>query len=625
MPATPVWDFGWFETRVGGTLLSLNQFNKFGTILPNLMRRFLNRWRNDRSVSFRLQLIGASGAALSILVAIGVLSYRRTLQEDEDQKWVAHTHLVLENLDAILSDLLNGETGMRGYVITRDESYLQPYISAVQRLQHDIGEVRALTVDNTAQQRSLNHLEPLLEARVAQLAQSIAARRGQGLAVAVSAVKTGGGVQTMDQIRGLITEMQGEEGRLLGRRLQLASASSRRAKIMIVAGNVVAFMFLLAAALIVHQEMSRRQKAEENLRQSEERFRMLVSGVKDYAIIMLDPQGIIVSWNVGAERIKGYRSEEILGSHFSRFYPPRDLEDGKPQRELIEAVEQGRIEDEGWRIRKDGSRFWADVVITALYDEKRRLRGFGKVTRDMTERRQAEDEIKSRNAQLEAANDELKAFSYSVSHDLRAPLRGIDGFSLALFEDYNDQLDSQGRSYIQRIRAGVGKMGQLIDGMLDLARISRAEMIQDTVDLSGLAREIAADLTASHPERSVAFTIPTTLPVKGDKLLLRVVLENLLRNAWKFTSERDRASIEIGVQTNGDQTIHFIRDNGAGFDMQYAGKLFGVFQRLHRETEFPGTGIGLATVQRIIHRHGGRIWAEAARGLGATFYFVLQD
>ena len=365
--------------------------------------------------------------------------------------------------------------------------------------------------------------------------------------------------------------------------------------------------------------------AEEDLRQSEERFRMLVSGVKDYAIIMLDPQGIIVSWNAGAERIKGYRSEEILGSHFSRFYPPRDVENGKPERELIEAVEQGRIEDEGWRIRKDGSRFWADVVITALYDGKNRLRGFGKVTRDMTERRQAEEEIKNRNAQLESANNELKAFSYSVSHDLRAPLRGIDGFSLALFEDYNDQLDSQGRSYIQRIRAAVGRMGQLIDGMLDLARISRAEMIQDTVDLSGLAREIAADLTASHPERSVVFTIPAALPVKGDRLLLRVVLENLLRNAWKFTSERERAIIEIGIQTNGDQTIHFVRDNGAGFDMQYAGKLFGVFQRLHRETEFPGTGIGLATVQRIIHRHGGRIWAEAARGHGATFYFVLQD
>jgi PAS domain S-box-containing protein len=606
-------------------LLSLNQFNKFGTTVPGLMQSFIRRSRKHNSISFGLQVIVASGAALSILVAIGVLSYRRTLQEDEDQEWVTHTHLVLEKLHAILSDLVNEETGMRGYVITGDESYLQPYISSAQRLQHDIGEVRTLTFDNAAQQRSLSHVEPLLTARVAQLEQGIAARRGQGLAAAVSAIKTGGGLQTMDQIRDLINEMQREEGRLLGQRLQLASMSSRRAKVLIIAGNVVALMFLLAAALVVHREMSGRQKTEEYLRQSEERFRMLVSGVKDYAIVMLDPKGTIVSWNDGAERIKGYPSEEILGSHFSRFYPTIDMEDGKPERLLMEAVEQGRIEDEGWRIRKDGSRFWADVVITALYDEKKRLRGFAKVTRDMTERRQAEEEIKYRNAQLQNANDELKAFSYSVSHDLRAPLRAIDGFSQALFEDYNDELDLQGRSYIQRIRAGVGKMGQLIDGMLDLARISRAEMIQDTVDLSSLAREIAADLTASHPERRVSFTIPAALPVKGDRLLLRVVLENLLRNAWKFTSERDRASIEIGVQTDGDQTIHFIRDDGAGFDMQYAGKLFGVFQRLHRETEFPGTGIGLATVQRIIHRHGGRIWAEASRGHGATFYFALEE
>lgn len=576
-------------------------------------------------MSFRLRVIAVSGTALSILVTVGILSYRRTLQEDEDQKWVAHTHLVLQELDAILADLINEETGQRGYIITGDDSYLQAYSFSLQRLQRDIGEVRGLTVDNAAQQRSLSHLDPLLATRLLQLQQGVAARQKQGMTAAVSAAKTGGGQQTMDQARTLIAGMQREEQRLLGERLEKVSTSSRWAKVLIVAGDVMAFFFLLAAALIVHQEMARRKKMEEELRQSEERFRVLVAGVKDYAILMLDPDGIVVSWNAGAERIKGYRAEEILGCHFSRFYLSKEVEVGKPERVLREAVEQGRVEDEGWEVRKDGSCFWADVVIRALYDENGRLRGFVKVTRDMTDRLQAEEEMKARNAQLENANNELKAFSYSVSHDLRAPLRAIDGFSLALFEDYDDQLDPEGKRYIQRIRAAVGRMGQLIDGMLDLARISHAEMVQDTVDLGGLAREIAADLTGSQPERQVAFTIPPTILVKGDRVLLRVMLENLLSNAWKFTSEKEKAYIEIGVQANGGRAIHFVRDNGAGFDMQHAGKLFGVFQRLHRESEFPGTGVGLATVQRIIHRHGGRIWAEAARGEGATFYFMLQE
>jgi PAS domain S-box-containing protein len=576
-------------------------------------------------MSFRLRVIAVSGTALSILVTVGILSYRRTLQEDEDQKWVAHTHLVLQELDAILADLINEETGQRGYIITGDDSYLQAYSFSLQRLQRDIGEVRGLTVDNAAQQRSLSHLDPLLATRLLQLQQGVAARQKQGMTAAVSAAKTGGGQQTMDQARTLIAGMQREEQRLLGERLEKVSTSSRWAKVLIVVGDVMAFFFLLAAALIVHQEMARRKKMEEELRQSEERFRVLVAGVKDYAILMLDPDGIVVSWNAGAERIKGYRAEEILGCHFSRFYLSKEVEVGKPERVLREAVEQGRVEDEGWEVRKDGSCFWADVVIRALYDENGRLRGFVKVTRDMTDRLQAEEEMKARNAQLENANNELKAFSYSVSHDLRAPLRAIDGFSLALFEDYDDQLDPEGKRYIQRIRAAVGRMGQLIDGMLDLARISHAEMVQDTVDLGGLAREIAADLTGSQPERQVAFTIPPTILVKGDRVLLRVMLENLLSNAWKFTSEKEKAYIEIGVQANGRRAIHFVRDNGAGFDMQHAGKLFGVFQRLHRESEFPGTGVGLATVQRIIHRHGGRIWAEAARGEGATFYFMLQE
>jgi PAS domain S-box-containing protein len=576
-------------------------------------------------MDFRVTLVAALGAAVGTLAGVGILSYRKIIRQEDDQRWVAHTHLVLENLDAMLFDLSEEETNQRGFIITGEASYLAPHASASSRLQRDSDEVRRLTADNPRQQHSLSQLHPLFETRLTQLQEGIALREKQGMAAAISIVRDGRGKQTMDQIRALVVEMKGEEEQLLRQRLKIAEVSSQRTKTFIVVGNIVAVLFLFMSALVILQEMSRRLKAEEALREGEERFRLLVSGVKDYAILMLDAEGRLASWNAGAERIKGYRADEILGKHFSVFYPPEDVEHGKPQFELKVAEEQGRVEDEGWRVRKDGSRFWANVVITALRDDKAGLRGFAKVTRDMTERRRAEEEMETRNAQLEAANKELQAFSYSVSHDLRAPLRTIDGFSLAILEDYENKLDAEGKTYLQRIRAATVRMGQLIDGLLNLARISRAGMVRENVDLSPLAREIAAELLASQPQRQANIVIPPKLPVKGDRLLLRVVLENLLSNAWKFTSGRPITRIELGIEPNGREIIHFVRDNGAGFDMQHANKLFGAFQRLHRESEFPGTGVGLATTQRIIHRHGGRIWAEAALGEGATFYFVLGN
>jgi signal transduction histidine kinase len=238
-------------------------------------------------------------------------------------------------------------------------------------------------------------------------------------------------------------------------------------------------------------------------------------------------------------------------------------------------------------------------------------------------RDEMEQHVIARTAQLEAANKELESFSYSVSHDLRAPLRGIDGFSQALLEDYGDRLDAQGKSYLQRVRAASQRMAELIDDMLSLSRVSRGEMKSQAVDLGALAQSIAAELQSADRRRQVEFTVAAGLVAQGDARLLRVVLENLLRNAWKFTGKNSTAKIEVGVDRQNGQPVYFVRDDGAGFDMAYAEKLFGAFQRLHSSTEFQGTGIGLATVQRVIRRHGGRVWAESKVGQGATFYFTL--
>ncbi len=236
---------------------------------------------------------------------------------------------------------------------------------------------------------------------------------------------------------------------------------------------------------------------------------------------------------------------------------------------------------------------------------------------------QSSQKVQAANQQLKAANQELEAFSYSVSHDLRAPLRSIDGFSQALLEDYPDKLDEQGRNYLARVRAATQRMAELIDDMLQLSRVTRAEIRQETVDLSALADSVVADLRRAEPQRQVEVAIQSGLQAEGDAKLLRIALVNLLSNAWKFTGRQPAARIELGVQDTGSERAFYVRDNGVGFDMAYADKLFGAFQRLHAMSEFPGTGIGLATVQRIINRHGGRVWAEAAVNQGATFFFAL--
>jgi light-regulated signal transduction histidine kinase (bacteriophytochrome) len=242
---------------------------------------------------------------------------------------------------------------------------------------------------------------------------------------------------------------------------------------------------------------------------------------------------------------------------------------------------------------------------------------------DITERKAAEDELKQRTIDLEASNKELEAFSYSVSHDLRAPLRSITGFSNVLLEDYVDELDNEGKSYLKKISDSGELMGHLMDDLLKLSRVTRGDLTMEKFDVSTMAQKIINDLAKDEPKRNVKVTIAPNMSAIGDKNLLGLVLQNLLGNAWKYTSKTAEPRIEIGIVEQTGKQAYFVRDNGVGFDMTYANKLFQPFQRLHKATEFAGTGIGLATVQRIIRRHGGEVWAEAKVGEGATFYFTL--
>jgi two-component system, sensor histidine kinase and response regulator len=279
-----------------------------------------------------------------------------------------------------------------------------------------------------------------------------------------------------------------------------------------------------------------------------------------------------------------------------------------------ELLQRAKVtEPYGYILKSSGDREFNICIEAALYRQ-----------RVGEEVRRINRTLEHRDGQLEAANKELETFSHSISHDLRAPLRAIDGFSRALLNDYRDKLDEEGRQNLNRIVAAAKRMSDMVEGMLALSRVTRKEMRYETVDMSALARGVAADLRQSDPERAVAFQIEEGLSVEGDAGLLRSAMQNLLGNAWKFTSKKSPARIDFGARRDENGPVYFVRDDGAGFDMEYADKLFGTFQRLHSLEEFPGTGVGLAMVKRIVNRHGGRVWAEASPEKGAAFYFTLS-
>ncbi len=500
-------------------------------------------------------------------------------------------------------------------------------------------------------------------------------------------------------------------------------------------------------------DITKRKRVEITLRDNEELLRLLLDGIGDYAIYMLDPQGHIASWNTGAARIKGYTTSEVIGQPISMFYTLEDQARDVAGQAIHDALAFGRFEAEGQRIRKDGSIFWAHVLILPMFDAEGKLRGFSKVLQDIsarkrieealseqavvldltqvfvrdlesrivlwnagsvkfygfskaealgqishallrtkfsapltsierqlekdgfwegelthrrkdgstmvvtstwllqrdakgrpfriletntdiTQRKKDEQEIRrlqdeterrvvERTAQLQAANHELEAFTYSVAHDLRAPLRHIAGFSGIVLEEFGEVVAPEARHYLNRIHEGTKRMGQLVDEMLNLARVGRHALDLRPTPLNDVVRDLLPMFQADCIGRRVDWNIANLPTVDCDPILVKQVFQNLLANSLKFTRTRSAATIEVGCEAGSGQTTMFVRDNGVGFNMKYADKLFGVFQRLHRAEEFEGTGVGLATVARIVRKHGGSIWADSTLDGGATFYFTL--
>ena len=365
-------------------------------------------------------------------------------------------------------------------------------------------------------------------------------------------------------------------------------------------------------------------------RAAEQRYRLLVDSVHDYSIFLLDANGFVTSWNSGAQRIKGYTAEEIIGKHFSTFYTPEDAEAGMPERVLKTARETGHFEGEGWRVRKDGTHFWSSIVVTPILDEDARLVGFSKVTRDITDRKKLMDalqrhteELEIQVAERERANAELEAFSYSVSHDLRAPLRAIEGFATALREDYGEKLEPAAHEYLEHITKASTRMNRLVRDLLEYGRLGRIELPTARISLLPLLQRVIEE---NFSGQNVVADVPDSIAVAGHDLTLSQILVNLISNGIKFQKPGVPPEIRITATRMRERMIRIsVTDNGIGIQPDHVSRLFKVFERLHGIEQYPGTGIGLAIVKRGSERMGGRCGVESKVGEGSNFWVELPE
>jgi signal transduction histidine kinase/CHASE3 domain sensor protein len=614
--------------------------------------------------------------AILVVTLNAWVAYRAVETLTQSQFWVAHTWQVINAVERVLGSLKDAETGTRGYLLTGDDSYLAPYALAKAALPQELNQLQRLTTDNPQEQERVAEMRAVIDQRLQTLDEGVK-ERSEGNTNSIRLfVLTGTGKTEMDHVRTLSAAMQNTEQGLLKERTAAAAAARNKADATLIGASVLDIVLLILLFLNLSRERAMRYKADETAERLQE-----LQSISDVALTRLTlteltdelldrvrtvthADGVVLCmWHDGeievsatngiavnpGLRIKLDASDPLyqaattnrvitLTGTSAAHVPLEGLSREMHAVLVLPLTISDRVVGILMAGRRAANAFEdtdqqlltvvADRIALSLarvnaYEAEREARKQAEASAAEVQalNMELEERVRQRTAELEATNRELEAFSYSVSHDLRAPLRSVDGISVALEEDYGDQLTPEARDFLRRIRAGVQKMGQLIDALLQLSRITRAELTREDIDVTALAEEVASDLRQQNPNRNLTFRIQPGMHADADPRLLRVAFENLLGNAVKFTSKKEVAVIDVGQ--NSETNEFFVRDNGAGFDMQYAGKLFTAFQRLHGDRDFQGSGIGLATVSRVVRRHGGKTRAESAVGDGATFLFTL--
>ena len=632
----------------------------------------------------RLRRKVAPAFAFAVLLTslLGFLSWRVAQQAAKDASWVSHTHEVMTMLEATVQHLVDVETAGRGFALTGHELFLEPYEPGRRAVHQDVDALRPLTADNPDQQRRLDVLGPQVIAKIEASDKLVAARRRTG--AVPTALQLERGRQIMKEVRATARLMEAEEERLLVTRTQKARRAQRLTISIGVLGSLLGMVFLVVAGVAISRqvaasararaqlsalnadlecrveqrtaalqsEMTVRNQAEQALaiqaeelarsRQTLEAQTLMLQSVLDSmaeGLVAADDQGKFLIWNRAAGEIVGHGPADLPTEEWSKHYG-NYLPDGvtlfpTEQLPLVRAIHGETSTTEIFlRSPKVAEGTWIEARGAPLKDQDGAVRGGVVAFRDITQRKTDEREIRKlndeleervvqRTAQLEEANRELEAFTYSVSHDLRAPLRHMSGFTKILVEDFGPSLPADAQRYLQRVEQGALRMGLLVDELLNLTHVGRQSLAIQVTGLGSIVKDVQSLLGPEAEGRKVEWKIGDLPFVECDPTLVRLVFQNLIGNALKYSRPRSPAVIEIGQIEKDGQPVIFVRDNGVGFSMKYADKLFGVFQRLHRPEDFEGTGVGLATVQRIVQKHGGRVWTEAALDKGATFYFTL--
>jgi PAS domain S-box-containing protein len=550
-----------------------------------------------------------------VFLIVSYLSYQTLLKIDVDENQVIHSYKVITSINTLISDLENMETGQRGYVITGQKNFLEPYNTYSSDVDKTFKILQNLTIDNSIQQQNLSKVKILIDAKVADLQNSILLRTNSGFNAALADVLTNKGKQIMDSIRLIVINMQTEESILLQLRTDDLIKINATAGTVIIWGSIIGFIFYLLINYIISKFVIGEIVQKPLLEKEKAALfyaRSLLEASLD-PLVTINPDGKITDVNEAVIKVTGISRDLIINTDFSEYFTePEKAREGYKQ-----AFKLGFVTDYPLTIKsKEGN--LTDVLYNAsLYkDEKGNVLGVFAAARDYTVAKRAKEEALK-------ASKEMEAFSYSVSHDLRAPLRAIDGFTQILVEDHAEKLDDEGKRVASIIRASTVQMGKLIDDLLSFSRLGRQAIVKNVVVMNTLVNEIINELKKTAPKRDIEFIVKDIPNAMADINMMRVALMNLLANAFKFTSKKTKAVIEIGSKNENNNITYYIKDNGVGFDMKYIDKLFGVFQRLHSTEDFEGTGIGLSNVKRVIERHGGKVWAESKVGEGATFYFTL--
>ncbi|MBL7859655.1 MAG: CHASE3 domain-containing protein [Cyclobacteriaceae bacterium] len=593
----------------------------------------LVKLKQKLGLSFEFMLLIGFLITITIFSILSFYVYRNNQALLESARKVAHTNEVLLATERLLEDLFQAETGQRGYIITGDSLFLSPYNDAIDSVNYHFNNLKELTSDNPELQADLRELGPVIDQRLQIMTKTLEVRRDEGFESAKRSLQTLLGRTLMMRIRQVIGKMQAAEKKLLTNRKEQTERDIVTFNVAYLTSMSITGIFLIGLFFMIYNNLKKRQVLEDDLKRNIETQRKLseeLAKISNKLTVANRSGGVgiwewdivnnILIWDHQMYQLYGITEDSFGGAYESwqQGLHPDDVE--RCNIEIQEALEGKRKFDSEFRV------VWPDSTIHYI-------KGNGTIERDekgnplfMIGTNWDITNLKEREHEVENLNKELESFCYSVSHDLRAPLRSINGYTSALMEDYADKFDHEGKRLLGTVINSAKRMGQLIDDLLNFSKMGRQPLSRIELNMDVLVKQIASELVAEENGRSIELEIKPLGKVKADASMLQQVWVNLLSNALKYSQKKEKSVIKVGRRDDKNKgNIFYVSDNGAGFDMAYGHKLFGVFQRLHKVREFEGTGVGLALAKRIINKHDGDIWAEAEVDKGATFYFSLPD